>query len=166
MVSTNNELIHEIEGILSLDKYMAFSYEIIEETKKRLCDDVCPVEIEYCRKLLLASSLSIKEIADVMERDADNLRRYSITSIKEKRSLDQGQEYNPKEPPEEEDPSNETYVCHSKTFLLQHAIYYLVLKYKTVDLVAFLKAIRKPHAVKYAKALRRLFPEFNNKKKN
>ena len=79
-------------------------------------------------------------------------------------TLDQGQEYNPDEPPDDDDElDNEQYSGHSQTCLLQYAVLYLMLKRSASELSGYLKKIREPHAVKQAARLQHFFGEFRQR---
>ncbi|UOD30120.1 hypothetical protein INH39_33065 [Massilia violaceinigra] len=155
-VKGNNK--NRIKTFIKTANYIELATSIINETKMIFCGKIEKVELEYMNLLLDASGLALSELEDlIVSRDA-HFVKYCIQFIERNSELTQEQEYNPEElPNDEDDVSTEEYVCHSRTFLLHYAIYYLITKNHPTKLISFLDAIRTPHHRKYARALKQLY---------
>lgn len=157
MVAAKNNSFVEIEEIISSKEYQDLSEKIITNAGKILCIDIYDVEIDYCVSLVNASKILVEAIKSTIEVGDAGFVEFCMSYMAIEPALEQGQEYNEKDFPVEDEASNETYVGHSKTFLFQNAVYYIVLKNDQKNLVSFLSKIKKPHAAKFAKSLSNFF---------
>lgn len=137
-------------------KYFEISSEIVALANKRLCDDLYDAELAYCQNVLDAAGLTLDEISLLLQQDTDRLGRFCLSMIRAEKALNVGQDFNPDEEPEDE-PSNETYVGHSPTFLLIFSVVYILIANGKGDLAQYLKNIRQPRSVKYQKVVEKLF---------
>lgn len=142
-----------LRALVESPEYVKTARAVLKGTGFRLCKSIYDVEFEIVDKELKAASMTLEQLRRNLADDAclDFCRRYIVSGD----SLDFGQEYNPAEPPEPEEPSNEKYLGHSHTYLISAAVVYAVATERPAELLPYLKATRTPHASKVAAALKR-----------
>ena len=153
----------DIRSLLVSELQRSIRKKVFSGTVFRVSEELYDAEIEYTASILRAAHLSANEVEQVLLSEESCLIAFCREYMKAQPILDQGQEYNPDEPPEEEEPDNEQYSGHSQTCLLQYATLYLMLRRKVVDLLLYLKNIREPHASKQATRLHRFFSDFSRR---
>lgn len=112
---------------------------------------------DFCAKSLDASAISVNEVQELIFSRSEKFIRFCAIYVAAESTLQQDQEYNPEEYSINDEPANETYAGHSKTFLFQYAIFYIMLEIKWADLVDFLKKIGHPKAARFSELLINLF---------
>lgn len=163
MVANHEQLFSDIRNVILSNDYSEISKNTIKSTGKTLCDDMFDAEIEYCVKLIEASKIPVSEIQALVRNKEDAFIEYCKYYIFAAEKLELGQEYNPKEIPVVDEPSNEATIGYSKTYLFQYGVFFIMLMNKIDELTDFLKKIRKPHASKFAKSLNSFFLSLNKK---
>lgn len=153
----------DIITILNDPKYIEFSKELMLLSKNIVCEDVYETEIEFVIECLNAAEIDIDIINNIFNYDELRFWFFCTSFIEVERRLEVEQEFNPAEPMNDEEEPEETYIGHSRTTVIQYAIYYyLLINYKT-KLRLFFTRIRQPHASKYAVRIIKFFDELNIK---
>ncbi|CAN5907567.1 hypothetical protein BH11PSE8_BH11PSE8_34020 [soil metagenome] len=155
------DFLEDIRKLVRSKIYKARAVRILEGTEYRISRELHEAELGYAAGMIQASELDFARVAEFVSAESNaRLEVFCRTYMRAEAFLDQGQEYNPAEPPERDELSDEEYDGHSQTFLIQFATLMLVLEEQQEHLAAFLKKIRAPHAAKRAAALRRFFDGF------
>ena len=154
---------HDIRSLLASHPENLVREKVFAGTAFRVSDELYDAETDYTASLFVAAQLAVKEIERVVLSDEACLIAFCREYMEAQPQLDQGQEYNPDQPPEAEELGNEEYSGHSQTCLLQYATLYLVLKRKPADVAAYLKKIREPYASKQATRLHHFFAGFGRR---
>lgn len=150
------EDIESIRKFLHLLRYSDLASDVIRRANKRLCSDLYDAELVLCQKALDAAGITLNSIEVLLTQDLDRIRKFSVALIKTEKVIDVGQDFNPLEESGDE-PSNETYVGHSLTFLLTFSIVYILVRDDRGRFAQYLKKMRQPKASKYQKAVEAIF---------
>ncbi|MES2741748.1 MAG: hypothetical protein V4754_12455 [Pseudomonadota bacterium] len=162
MATIKNDKFSEISELIQSQIYIAISELIIKKSNKILCSDIYDAELQFCLKMIEASEISILEAKNLIFSKSTHFFDYCLAYMTVENNLEQGQQYNPNESQEDFDNSYEEYVGHSKTFIFQNAIFYIILKDKSNILIQFLKKIKQPNHLKFAQQLTTFFNQLKN----
>lgn len=158
-METLKNINNEIKVLISEKNYIAIAQEITDRSGKILCEDLYDVEVEHTKKFLAASNIDLAMAKELILNPSKHFFNFVVLYLKNEWELTQGQEFNPEELPDpiNKEESQDRYDGHSRTFLVQDAIFYLILEKSPADLTGFLKKIRTPHHIKFASALQKLY---------
>lgn len=151
----------DILKILNNPEYIEFSKELMFLSKNLVCEDVYETEIEFVIECLNAADIDIDIVNNIFNNDELRFWFFCTYFIEVERGLEFDQEFNPAEPMDDEEESEETYIGHSRITVIQYAIYYYLLINNKQKLRLFFTRIRQPHASKYAGRLIKFFDELN-----
>lgn len=157
-MENKSDLFNEIKSFLATPDYLEFAKDALSNTGFHLVPDLYDVEIDYTIPRMEAANVSLGEIKRLTESKNENFKFFCHSYLKIQHMLDLGEEYNPEEFDEADlEESNEHYVGHSQTFVIQYAVLYILLSSRPDELTAYLKKIREPHAAKQSKLLRSFY---------
>ncbi|MFJ8461711.1 hypothetical protein ACIQ57_21675 [Lysinibacillus xylanilyticus] len=131
---------------------------ILEKVRKykEVDEEIWTGGLDQNIKRLYKAELSAKELHNLMESDTEELAKYALLRSKGKINFEQ--EYPENEEPDPDDEDEIVAILPpNKDFLLSFFIEYFVIKNKSNELLAYLKALRIPKASEEANLLRELY---------
>jgi hypothetical protein len=148
---------NDIRTLISSDAYNAAIERIKKKVKIKVNSDYIDRLIEFDKKNLEVSAISIAEIVYLLNLDCDKVVEFAVEKLRKYDGVEAEQEYPEDEEPEEDAETNVQYKGYATNFLLMYMIEYFLLKNRPDALEPYLQARRTPHARKYARELRDLF---------